>query len=357
MQHFKDYSLKDHNTLKIDVSCDNYYLVENANELQGLQHVFISDENRFLLGMGANTLFSGDFKGNVIHLATNEIRVIDQSDTDVTLEVDAGTDWHTLVTYTVENNWGGIENMALIPGSVGAAAVGNIAAYNQVFSDTCVRLSVYEYQSGRIKILEASECGFSYRNSLFKSAFKDTYLIVSVVMKLKKDPIINTEYWSKKHGTIEDELKKTATPPFTIADVYKTIVRMRTEKFPDMNQLGTAGSFFKNPFVTQKELEAIKVLLPDVQYYPITGMHYIKNPDETLSTEELVKVSAGDILDNGMGYKGMWIGNVGLFEKHALTLVTNGRATGHEVVAFSEKIEKDFYDYCGVHLEREVITI
>ena len=356
MKHFKNYSLKDHNTLKIDVKCDDYFFIESVEELKDDKLVSQKlKDARLVIGDGANILFTKDFKGSVLQLAVDKISVVSESNTDVIVEADAGVVWHDLVTYAVSHNWGGIENMALIPGLVGAAAVGNIGAYGQCFSDVCIGLNAYKFETGTTFDFTSKDCEFSYRDSIFKHALKDTHLITSITIKLKKNPVISNEYWSKKHGSVADIVSKHVSGKPTIKNVFDAIITLRQQKFPDLNNVGTAGSFFKNPLVNKEQLVKIQVKLPDVQYYPATDLHYVKYVRN--STDEYVKVAAGEILDKGMGYRGMWRGNVGLFEKNALVLVTNGKATGSEVDQFASTIENDFYNYCGIKLAREVITI
>lgn len=355
MEHKQHFSLKGHNTLKVDVMCDNFYHIDSAEEIAEVADILTSeDANNLVLGGGANILFVNDFHGNIFQYAADAIEISSEDEDSVTLSVDAGVEWPKLVEYTVENGWGGIENMALIPGSVGAAAIGNIAAYSQEFSGSCVGVKAYEFASRQIVDVPLDVCDFRYRESAFKHELKGKYMIVQVLMKLSKNPKVNTDYWSKKHGSFAEELKKRGDGPYTVRDMYEVIVAMRTAKFPNMDKYGTAGSFFKNPFVSKEDLARLNELVPDVQYYPITGMHYIPNDGDP---DDYVKIASGEILDRGMGYKGKWEGNVGLYKKHALTLVTNGKATGQEVDDFATKVENDFYEFCGIRLEREVRTI
>ncbi len=356
MKHFTNYSLKEHNTLKIDVKCDDLYIVETIEDVKELAQLeAMRSGNYMLLGDGANVLFTQDYHGTIVLIALTDIKVISESDTDVVIEADAGTSWHELVKYTVDHGWGGIENMALIPGKVGASPVGNIAAYGQNFSDVCESVQILRCATGEITYMDAQSCAFTYRDSIFKHELKGKAIILSVRLRLHKNPMVNSEYWSKKHGSVGDMLAQKGPGPYTIRDVFDAICALRMSKFPDMEALGTAGSFFTNPIVTQEQLAHILKLVPNVQYYPVEDLRYIDNTQ--LTHEKHVKIAAGEILDAGMGYKGLWIGNVGLFEKHALVLVTNGKATGAEVDAFAKKIEKDFFEYCGVELKREVITI
>ena len=356
MKHYSNYSLKDHNTLKIDVSCDDCYVVETQDDIPELAHLDVVKKGDFMLiGDGANVLFTQDFHGTIIQVQMDETNIVSESDVDVVLHVGAGKSWHDLVEYCVEHNWGGIENMVMIPGRVGASPVGNIAAYGQNFSDVCESVRVLICETGEVVEMDAKSCEFTYRDSIFKNTLKGKVIVLSVQLRLHKNPTVNSEYWSKKHGSVAEVLSKGGSGPYSIKDVSDAICSIRRSKFPDMSVLGTAGSFFTNPVVTTVELARIQQLVPSVQFYPVNDLRYINNSG--VIPDSIVKVAAGEILDSGMGYKGLWIGNVGLFEKHALVLVTNGNASGDEVDAFATKIQDDFYAFCGVKLEREVITI
>lgn len=356
MNHIQHYSLKDRNTLKIDVSCSHFYEVFSEDDIrEAFKDIKKQNLTYMILGEGANVLFTHDFEGAIVSLGMKDIEMVAETPEYAEYLVDAGLNWHELVTFTVDKNLGGIENMALIPGLVGAAPIGNIAAYGQNFSDVCEGVYVYDIENDEFKTFTKEECGFTYRESVFKHEYKNKYVIVKVTVRVTKHPTVNDEYWSKKHGSVGDMLAKIAQEPYSIKDIYNAIIALRTEKFPNLQTNGTAGSFFKNPLVTKDQLRDIQKLVPNIQFYPVTDLHYIPNTDETV--DDFVKIAAGEVLDTGMHLKGHWEGNVGLYEKHSLVLVTNGKATGEEVDAFAQKIEKAFYDFCGVKLEREVLTI
>lgn len=354
----ESFSLQGYNTLKIPVQCDYFAAPTSLQECsEVLTDPKLRGVKKFVLGGGANILFLHDYHGLVIHPVLKGIRIIEQDEDSVLLEAASGEVWHDLVTFAVEHNLGGIENLALIPGSVGAAPIQNIAAYGQNLSDTFVSLSAIEIATGSVQEFTKDMCRFDYRGSIFKNEYRNKYIITSITIRLKKNPSINTEYWSKKHGSVGQELEKQGPGPYTIRSVYDAVVSLRTQKFPDMQKLGTAGSFFKNPLVTKAKLEELLQKMPSLQYYPAEELRYTITEGSHSDAAEYYKVAAGGILDEGMGYAGRWEGNVGLYEKHALILVTNGAATGEEVQKFAAKVQKDFYEYCGVELEQEILYV
>ncbi len=354
----ESFSLHTFNTLKIPVQCDYFAAPTSLEECREL----LSDSKfnamkKFVLGGGANILFLHDYHGLVIHPVLKGITIVEETDDSVLLESASGELWHDLVTYAVEHNFGGIENLALIPGAVGAAPIQNIAAYGQNLSDTFESLTAVEIATGEVTEFTKEMCRFDYRGSIFKNEYSNKYLITSICLRLKKNPSINTEYWSKKHGSVGQELERLGNPPYTITSVYDAVVSLRTKKFPDMDQFGTAGSFFKNPLVSKAKLDELLQKMPSLQYYPAEELRYTITEHTNADTAEYYKVAAGGILDEGMRYAGKWGGNVGLYEKHALILVTNGKATGEEVQEFASKIQNDFYSYCGVELETEILYV
>lgn len=356
MKTLTNYSLKDHNTLKIDVSCREYVCIENDDDIHELASLSgYRNGSFFILGDGANVLFTSYVDKLVIHDTRQGWRITHEEEDHVVVSVDAGMSWHACVTTMVEHGWGGLENMALIPGTVGAAPVGNIAAYGQNFSDVCVGVDVIMAESGELTHMHAEACEFEYRDSIFKNKLRNRCFVSKVYMKLSKNPSIDMTYWSKKHGSIQDLLAERGPGPYTIRDMFEVISAFRSRRFPDMSVYGTAGSFFKNPLISRNQLGALQKLIPDIQVYPAERLSYEHNVEQ--SNDEYVKVAAGQILDAGMGLAGHWEGNVGLYDKHALILVTNGKATGVEVDAFATSIQEKFFAYSGIKLEREVITV
>lgn len=351
----KNYSLKNKNTLKINTICTYYIPIHSIEDLVQLsRHKLITNEKHFILGRGANILFTKNYNGVVLHNKIKGKRIISETKNDVILEIGSGEIWNDLVLFSISYNWGGIENLIAIPGTVGAAPVQNIAAYGQNFSDIFVSLKAYNIFTQKIEVFKKSECGFQYRDSIFKHALKHSHVIISVTLKLKKNPNVNTEYWSTKYSSISQVLQKFTKKPYTIKDIGKAVISIRKSKMPNMRKFGTAGSFFKNPVVSTAKLKEIQKILPNIQYYPANDLHYSSKEDLSTMHAQEYKLAAAYILDNGMHYVDKWIGNVGLYKKHVLILVTNGKATGEEVVAFAQIIKSDFYNFCGIPLEEEV---
>lgn len=351
----ENYSLKDLNSLNVNASARYYIEVDDQDDLIKILKSDLLKENRyFILGGGCNILFVKDFLGVVLKIGFKGIAVLEESEESVLLQVATGESWHDLVTYAVNNGWGGIENMALIPGLVGAAPIQNIAAYGENYSDVAEDLDAIRIYDGEKVTFSKEDCKFRYRESIFKHQYDGQYLITSVRIRLNKNPLINSEYWSHKHGSVSDELKLLADEPYTIKDVYNAVISLRNKKFPDPKLYGTAGSFFKNPLVRKEKLIELDKLVPGLQYYPVDQLHYIENIDPEDLKENYVKVAAGQLIDEGLGLKGYWRGNVGIHEEHALILATKGEAIPEEVYQFAKWVQEQFYKKFGVELENEV---
>lgn len=357
MNIIRNFNLKQYNSLKINATAD--FFAEFTN-LQDLKEVITQKDfknlKKFVLGEGTNILLTGNFNGLVILPKNNEISKIKETDSIAYVRVGAGKKWHDFVTYAVENNLGGIENMALIPGSVGAAPVQNIAAYGQNFSDVFYSLEAISLKTGQVKTFTKQECEFKYRSSVFKTKSKDKYVVCTITVMLNKKPKLNLDYWSYKHNSIMDVLKKSTSVDrreYSLKDLYNAVVLLRTQKFPDISKIGCAGSFFKNPVVDRKTLVKITKKIPNIQYYPAKDLKYTKNIDP-LKEEKKVKIALGQLLDEGLNLKGKWVGNVGTHAEHALLLVTNGNAKPNEVVSFAQDIKNKVFEEFGVVIETEV---
>jgi len=299
-------------------------------------------------------LFMEDFKGLVLNIRLKGKKIIEENDREVLIEVGAGENWHELVSYAVENNFGGIENLALIPGTVGAAPVQNIAAYGQNFSDVFNSLEAFDFKTGEIEKFDTKACGFAYRKSIFKE-YKDRYAVLRVKIKLKKNFLLETSYYQTgiSHNSLKEEIRKISSGPYTLKNVYDAVINIRKGKLPDAAIVPTAGSFFLNPVVSREKFEELKKNIPELQSYPVDQLRY-DGPEGISSGEDgLVKIAAGRLIES-LGWLGKWIGNCGVSDKHALVIVTNGEASGREVLDFSEKIKKSVLDAYGIELENEV---
>lgn len=320
------------NTFGMQVSAERFAVFRNLNDLSKLQ--LKNEKNLFVLGGGSNVLLTKDFSGLVVKNEITGIN-IEQEDTDtVTVKVGAGENWHEFVTYCIQNNWGGIENLSLIPGNVGASPMQNIGAYGVEIKDVFVSLEAYEISTGKLIVFDKEACQFGYRESVFKRALKGKYIITSVTFQLHKKPVIKTSY-----GAIQSELEKMGVTTPTIKDVSDAVIAIRRSKLPDPKVLGNAGSFFKNPVLAREVLAQIEKQYTEVPHYPIDDNH--------------VKIPAGWLIEKA-GWKGRRFDNYGVHQYQALVLVNYGGAKGEDILELSSAIIQDVNDKFGVMLEREV---
>lgn len=286
-----------------------------------------------ILGGGSNILFTKDYEGLVIKMELKGIHLVKETSSEIFINVGAGENWHLLVKYCVQKSWGGIENLSLIPGTVGAAPIQNIGAYGVEVKDTITQITAYDTQLQQWINLQNAECHFGYRNSLFKQQ-KNRYIITEVQFCLQKQPKLHIDY-----GAIREVLHKKQIKQPSIEAISDAVIAIRTEKLPDPNKLGNAGSFFKNPTVTIEHYEQLKTMHPDLVAFPISNTEY--------------KLAAGWLIEQA-GWKGKKIGSVGCYEKQALVIVNYAKATGTEIVNFSEEIIQSVQTKFGIQLEREV---
>lgn len=326
--------LKPYNTFGVSVQAPNFSIVRAESEIPQYS------EHSLILGEGANVLFTKDIS---IPVVKNELKGITKLD-DTTFEVASGENWHEFVMMSVEQGLSGIENLALIPGTVGAAVVGNIAAYGQNFGDVVESVKIYPN-----RVLSAEECNFTYRNSSLKKVF-----VTSVMVKLSREAKFDTNYYgSKPYESLRGELGE---PPYTPKMIAEAVIRQRTKKLPDWHKIGTAGSFFKNPFVTKEKFEEFKKIVPDLQPYPVDKMLYPNPNDPIFDKSDMVKIPVGKLLEK-LGWLGKRIGNVGTYEKHALIVVNYGGATGMEILEFTQKMRDDILTNFNIDMHPEVKII
>ena len=287
-----------------------------------------------ILGSGSNILFTKAFEGLVLKMEIMGIKKLKETASEVFLEVGAGENWHHFVIYCVQKGWGGVENLSLIPGTVGAAPIQNIGAYGVEAKDSIESVTAYDTQSGNFVTLKNSECSFGYRTSLFK---KDTtrYIICSVQFVLQKQPIFRTEY-----GAIKEVLHQKNNKQPSLEAISNAVIQIRSEKLPDPKKLGNAGSFFKNPTITKDLFEVLVAKYPKLIAYPITDDTY--------------KIAAGWLIE-ACGWKGIQKGNVGCYEKQSLVIVHYNNGPGIEIYNFSEEIIQSVLTQFDILLEREVV--
>ena len=334
LQHF---SLKNYNTFGIEAFAKQFVSVHSSIELEMILKQF-SNVKKFVLGGGSNMLLTQDIDALVIHLDLKGKEIVQEDADFVWVEGQAGENWHEFVLWTIENNFGGLENMSLIPGNVGTTPIQNIGAYGTEIKDTFVSCEAMKIDTQEIKTFDNKSCHFGYRESVFKNEVKDQYIITSVVFKLtKRNHRINISY-----GDISAELAKNNITNPTLKEVSNAVIAIRKSKLPDPKELGNSGSFFKNPIVSKKAFEAIHAKFPEMKYYDVS--------------ETEVKVPAGWLIEQA-GFKGKRFGDAGIHKNQALVLVNYGNATGQEILNVSKTIQETILSTFGILIETEVNVI
>ncbi len=322
----------------IQAVADFFVEVHSVSELKvALRYSKTNALRTMILGGGSNVLFTTDFKGLVILNRIEGVEIVSDSDQEVILKAGAGENWHELVLYCVDKGYGGIENLSLIPGTVGAAPIQNIGAYGVELVDVFVELELLDRESEDIRTLSKSECNFGYRDSVFKRELKDKVIITSVTLKLSKSGNPNYEYASLKQN-----LKSKGIDEPTIKQVSDAVIEVRQSKLPDPDEIGNTGSFFKNPVIPVFQYDELKQTFPDLPGYPVT--------------ERQVKVPAGWLIEKA-GWKGKRNGNAGVHDKQALVLVNHGNATGEELLELAGLIQGSVKEKFEINLIPEVNLI
>nr|WP_199158506.1 UDP-N-acetylmuramate dehydrogenase [Pedobacter sp. ASV2] len=334
LQIQENISLKPYNSFGIDVKASFFAEIFNEDDLSKLFESEVVKANQILIiGGGSNMLFTKNFEGLIIKMS---IKGISNEITDGTVKVTAGAGevWNDLVNYCVQHGFAGVENLSLIPGTVGASPIQNIGAYGVELKDVFESCKAFEIETGIFKTFNFDQCHFGYRESVFKGELKGKYIITSVTFNLSTQPNINTSY-----GAIEAELSNRNIQNPNIADVSSVVSHIRVSKLPDPSTIGNAGSFFKNPVIEKYEFADVVANHPDVVHYP--------------TADGKVKLAAGWLIEQ-CGWKGKIVGQTGTWKNQALVLVNHGNATGKEVYQLSEQIIDSVKSTFGVTLEREV---
>jgi UDP-N-acetylmuramate dehydrogenase len=329
----KHVSLLPFNTFGIDVKTD--YLIEyfSVEELSAILKSELVTSSRLLhVGSGSNLLFLNDFDGVVLHSQLKSIDLLTTDEQSVYVEVGAGVAWDDFVDFAVNKGWGGVENLSLIPGETGAAAVQNIGAYGVEVQSVIDRVKTVEVESGEIREFSNAECEYGYRESIFKTMLKGKYIVTSVVFRLECVPTFTLDY---QH--LEDEVRKNGD--LSLANVRQTIIAIRQSKLPDPAVQGNAGSFFMNPVIPKSLFVQLQSQFPEMPHY------YVSETDE--------KVPAAWLIDK-CGWKGKQIGKAAVHDKQALVLVNKGGATGAEIVFLAEQIQLSVKEKFGIELRPEV---
>lgn len=336
MEILKNQSLLNYNTFGINA--DTAYFA-NATTLDEIKEalVFAKDKPLLILGGGSNLLLLKDWEGLALHIDLKGIDHLGEDNEYLYIKAAAGENWHQFVLYCIEQNFAGVENLSLIPGNVGASPMQNIGAYGVELKDVFYELEALNRKDFSIRKFSKEECEFDYRSSVFKTTAKDQYIILNVTFKLLREPKLNMQY-----GAIEEQLKGMGVTTPDIKDISDAVIAIRKSKLPDPAVVGNAGSFFKNPVISQEYFETLKAQYPEIPAYP--------------QANGTVKVAAGWLIEKA-GWKGKRIGNFGVHANQALVLVNYGGAKGKDIYHLSQEIVLDIQSKFGIELEREVNMI
>lgn len=329
-------SLKPFHTFGIDVHAREFARFDSEDALREALSAASSDRG-MILGGGSNVLFSRDFDGLVLVNEIAGIRVVDEDEDYVYVEAGAGENWHGFVQHCIAQDWGGVENLSLIPGCVGASPMQNIGAYGVELKEVFEELEAFHLADGSIARFSANDCAFGYRDSIFKGKYRGQFVILRVTFRLRKQPVFNTSY-----GSVEQELERMGVTTLSLRAVSDAVIRIRSSKLPDPAKIGNAGSFFKNPVVPTEQYERILAAHPGLPAYP--------------AENGTVKLAAGWLIEQ-CGWKGYRKGDAGVHDRQALVLVNYGHATGAEIFDLSEEILVSVRGKFGVDLEREVNVV
>lgn len=330
-------SLKNYNTFGIDVKARYFIEITGLVQLQKVLELK-SYSKKFIISGGSNMLLTKDIDALVMHINLKGITIVEENEDEVVVKIMAGENWHELVLWSLENGYGGLENLSLIPGNTGTAPIQNIGAYGVELKDVFVSCSAMEIDTGELIAFDKDACKFGYRDSIFKNEAKEKYIITSVNLKLtKQNHNLNTGY-----GAIEGELKKNGIVYPTIQDISNAVVAIRQHKLPDPKEIGNSGSFFKNPVVSRKTFKRLKKNNPDIPFYEVD--------------EEQYKIPAGWLIEQ-CGFKGKRYGDAGVHEKQALVLVNYGNATGEGILELAQLIHQEVDSKFKIRIQPEVNII
>lgn len=331
----KNVQLKPFNTFGIEATAKYFVEIYSIKQLQEiLQNPDYQSTERLILGGGSNMLLTKDFDGLVIKIAIKGFEIIQENEDNIWIKAGAGVVWHDLVMHCVNKNYAGMENLSLIPGTVGAAPMQNIGAYGIEIKEVFEALEALEIVTGEIKVFDKVTCNFGYRESIFKHEAKGKYVILNVTFKLNKKPNFHIEY-----GAIKDTLVEMGISEMSIKAISDAVIHIRQSKLPNPAEIGNAGSFFKNPEIPNAQFETLKAQFPTIPSYPVS--------------ETTTKVPAGWLIEQA-GWKGQRFGNVGVHAKQALVLVNYGGGKGEEIKDLSQKIQASVKGKFGIQLSVEV---
>lgn len=334
MSFQKDYNLKGNNSFGINCYANYFSRFNSQESLKEILNHFIDEKNKLVLGGGSNILFTKNYDGLVLKNEILGIIKLQEDDENIHLKVGAGENWHNFVLYCLQQNYAGIENLSLIPGNVGACPIQNIGAYGVEVKDVITEVHGYYLNTLEPFCLINAECNFGYRDSIFKRELKHNFIITYVVFKLSQKPNFNVSY-----GAIQQELEKMNITALSIQAISKAVVNIRSSKLPNINEIGNAGSFFKNPEISSEQFGKLKSKHENLVAFALPNNKY--------------KLAAGWLIEF-CGFKGYRVGDAGCYPKQALVLVNYGNASGQEIYNLSQTIIDKVYNKFEVLLEREV---
>ena len=330
----ENYSLKNYNTFGISAKAKYFASFSSEAELTALlKNNICKTEPLFILGGGSNILLTQDFEGIVLANNIKGIDIVSEDEHSTKIAVGAGEIWHDFILWSINQNLSGIENLALIPGLVGASPMQNIGAYGTEVKEVITKVSYIEIETGLKKEITNSECNFGYRNSIFKEELKGKIVITKVVYQLSKTPLNNIKY-----GAITEELNRLKEEP-SPSSIAQAVINIRSSKLPDPKVLGNSGSFFKNPIIETSQFKELKKEFPEMVGYTIS--------------ESKTKIAAGWLIDNA-GLKGYRKADAGVHKNQALVLVNYGNASGTEIINLAKEVQQKVKEKYGISIEPEV---
>lgn len=333
MQILEHVSLKSYNTFGLDTTASHFVSIQSIDDLK--KALSLDYPHKFIIGGGSNMLLKADINGLVMHIALKGIAIVNETEDNIFLKVAAGENWHQFVRYCIDHNYGGVENLSLIPGNTGTAPIQNIGAYGVELKDVFYECNTVDRKTLEEKTFGLTDCNFGYRDSIFKNEAKDKYIITSVTFKLtKRNHHINIAY-----GDIKERLLEQGITQPTIEEVSDTVIAIRQSKLPNPEEIGNSGSFFKNPYVDRSIFLKLRKTYVDLPFYPISS--------------EINKIPAGWLIEKA-GFKGIRVGDAGVHDKQALVLVNHGAATGSEIWDLALKIQATIANQFGITLQPEV---
>lgn len=332
----ENFGLKNYNTFHVDISCRYFVCCSSSEQIKDFITIHKTKNLPLLiLGGGSNLLFTKDFEGYIVKPDIKGIAKVKETNDFIELKVGAGENWDSFVEYCVRNNWGGVENLSLIPGNVGTCPIQNIGAYGIEVKDVITNVETVDLETLQSHNFSNNDCRFGYRDSIFKRELKGKHIITHVTFRLSKKPVFHFDY-----GSIKDELANFDS--INLQNIRQAVINIREAKLPDPEKIGNSGSFFKNPSVTKDIAKQIKSRFPETPVYE--------------QNDGLVKIPAGWLIEKS-GWKGKRKGDAGVHEKQALVLVNHGNASGTEILNLAKEIQESVFELFGIELEMEVNVV